>query len=95
MFPMPKPGGALDLSDPRFKAWGTPVKAAPFAQTEPLISIKVGSDHMLIEGYVRSILWVRSPAKSLLMWVPCSEPDGRPIQIEGIGICFKKRNSRG
>jgi hypothetical protein len=70
MFPMSQPTGALDLSDPRFKAWGTPVKAAPFVQTEPLISIKVGSDHMLIEGYKRSILWVRSPAKPLLMWVP-------------------------
>jgi hypothetical protein len=70
MFPMSQPTGALDLSDPRFKAWRIPVNAAPFVQTEPLISIKVDSDHMLIEGYARSILWIRSPAKSLLMWVP-------------------------
>jgi hypothetical protein len=61
--------GARDLGDPRFKAWGTPVSAACFVQKEPLISIKTGSDHMLIEGYTRSILWVRSPGKSLLMWV--------------------------
>jgi hypothetical protein len=70
MFPMSQPTGALDLSDPRYKAWATPVKGPAFVQTEPLISVKAGSDYMLIEGYTRSILWVRSPAKSLLMWVP-------------------------
>ena len=69
MHPMPQRTGALDLDDPRYKAWQTPVKAVSFVQTEPLISIKVGADHMLIEGYTRSILWVRSPARSLLMWV--------------------------
>jgi hypothetical protein len=70
MFPMSQKTGALDLGDPRFKVWGTPVEGTPFEQTEPLISIKVGSDHMLIEGYTRSILWVRRPAGPLLMWVP-------------------------
>ena len=30
---------------------------------------KAGADHMLIEGYTRSILWVRNPGRSLLMWV--------------------------
>jgi hypothetical protein len=71
MFPVSKPTGAVDLSDPRFKAWATPVVGPPsFVQSEPLISIKVGSDHMLIEGYTRSILWVRSAAKPLLVWVP-------------------------
>jgi hypothetical protein len=69
MSPMSQLAGALDLCDPRFRAWATPVKAASFVQTEPLISIKAGADHMLIEGYARSILWVRSPGKSLLMWV--------------------------
>jgi hypothetical protein len=69
MCPMSQLTGALDLNDPRIKAWGTPVKAASLVQTEPLISIKTGADHMLIEGYTRSILWVRSPGKSLQMWV--------------------------
>lgn len=69
MFPISQSNGAFDLADPRFKAWATPV-GAPFLQTEPLISIKVGCDHMLIEGYTRSILWVRNPVKPLLMWVP-------------------------
>jgi hypothetical protein len=69
MCPMSPLTGALDLCDPRFKAWATPVKTGCFVQTEPLISIKAGADHMLIEGYARSILWVRSPCKSLLMWV--------------------------
>jgi hypothetical protein len=69
MSPMSQLTGALDLCDPRFRAWATPVKAASFVQTEPLISIKAGADHMLIEGYARSILWIRSPGKSLLMWV--------------------------
>jgi len=69
MCPMSQLTGALDLNDPRIKAWGTPVKAASFVQNEPLISIKTGADHMLIEGYTRSILWVRSPGKSLRMWV--------------------------
>jgi hypothetical protein len=44
-------------------------RSDPGPQTEPLISIKAGADHMLIEGYARSILWVRSPGRSLLMWV--------------------------
>ena len=69
MSPMSQLSGALDLCDPRFKAWATPVKPASFVQTEPLISIKAGADHMLIEGYTRSILWVRNPGRSLLMWV--------------------------
>jgi len=68
-YPTSQLTGALDLNDPRFRAWGTPVDAASFVQTEPLISIKTGSDYMLIEGYTRSILWVRSPGKSLRMWV--------------------------
>jgi hypothetical protein len=70
MFPVSKASGAIDPRDPRFKAWETPVKRAPFVQTEPLIAINVGCDHMLIEGYTRSILWLRSAVKSLLMWVP-------------------------
>jgi hypothetical protein len=45
------------------------VKAASFVQTEPLISIKTGADHMLIEGYTRSILWVRSPRQVAAEWV--------------------------
>jgi hypothetical protein len=59
MCPMSQLTGALDLNDPRIKAWGTPVKAASFVQTEPLISIKTGANHMLIEG----------PGTSLRMWV--------------------------
>lgn len=69
MSPMSQLTGAIDLGDPRFNAWATPVKTCSFVQTEPLIAIKAGSDHMLIEGYTRSILWVRSAGKSLLMWV--------------------------
>jgi hypothetical protein len=70
MFPMSRSTGAIDPRDPRFKAWETPIKRAPFVQAEPLIAINVGSEHMLVEGYARSILWVRSAARSLLMWVP-------------------------
>jgi hypothetical protein len=37
---------------------------------EPLISIRIGADLMLIEGYARSLLWFRSPPKPLLIWQP-------------------------
>ena len=61
--------GAIDPADPRLKAWMTPLQPA-FAQNEPLISIRIGADLMLIEGYARSLLWFRSPTKPLLIWQP-------------------------
>jgi hypothetical protein len=59
----------IDPADPRLKAWMTPLQPA-FAQNEPLISIRIGADLMLIEGYARSLLWFRSPTKPLLIWQP-------------------------
>jgi hypothetical protein len=61
--------GTIDPADPRLKAWMTPLQPA-FAQNEPLISIRIGADLMLIEGYARSLLWFRSPTKPLLIWQP-------------------------
>jgi len=63
------PAGTLDPADPRLKAWTTPLQPA-FAQGEPLISIRIGADLMIIEGYTRSLLWFRSPTKPLLIWQP-------------------------
>jgi hypothetical protein len=37
---------------------------------QPLISIRIGAELMLIEGYARSLLWFRSPTKPLLIWQP-------------------------
>ena len=58
--------GAIDPADPRLKAWMTPLQPA-FAQNEPLISIRISAELMLIEGYARSLLRFRSPTKPLLI----------------------------
>jgi hypothetical protein len=69
LLPMSIPPGLLDVADPRLKAWSTPLHPA-FVQHEPLISIRIGAEPMLVEGYRRSLLWFRNPAKPLLIWQP-------------------------
>jgi hypothetical protein len=71
MFPMSHPQtGAIDLHDPRFRSWAIPVSSTPSQQREPLIAIGGDPDHMLLEGYLRSILWLRNPAEPLKVRVP-------------------------
>ena len=41
-----------------------------FKLEEPLIAILVDHAPMLIEGYLRSILWLRNPVYPLRVWVP-------------------------
>jgi hypothetical protein len=69
LLPISIPPGTIDPVDPRLKAWATPLQPA-FAQNEPLISIRIGSDLMLLEGCARSLLWFRNPTKPLLIWQP-------------------------
>jgi hypothetical protein len=51
------------------RIWTTSLQPA-FAQHEPLISSRVGAELMLVEGYKRSLLWLRSPTKPLSIWQP-------------------------
>jgi hypothetical protein len=69
LLPISVPPGTIDAADPRLRIWMTPLQPA-FAQNEPLISIRIGAELMLVEGYKRSLLWLRSPTKPLLIWQP-------------------------
>jgi hypothetical protein len=62
--------GTPDSADPRYQGHKIPFDPN-FEITEPLIAINFGS-LMLLEGYLRSILWLRSPAKPLDVWIPKS-----------------------
>jgi hypothetical protein len=56
-------------ADPRHKSHFIPFDPA-FEPREPLIAIAVDNAPMLIEGYLRSILWLRNPARRLPVWLP-------------------------
>jgi hypothetical protein len=58
-----------DHTDPRYLSQQFPFDQG-FQLREPLIAILVRDRQMLIEGYLRSILWLRNPSYPLLMWVP-------------------------
>jgi hypothetical protein len=58
-------------SDPRVQADKIPFDT-PFVQVEPVIVLPQGAVQMLIEGYLRSVLFVRSrdPDARIMVWVP-------------------------
>jgi hypothetical protein len=58
-----------DEYDPRSKSHQIPFDDK-FKIEEPLISILVDGSPTLIEGYLRSILWLRNPEALLRIWVP-------------------------
>lgn len=62
--------GGVDDADPRYCAQSIPFDPN-FKQTEPAIIIKPGVN-MLLEGYLRSILWLRlnDPNTPFLVWLP-------------------------
>jgi len=68
-FPPELPGSQIVLSDPRQAAHAIPYDP-DFRVQEPLISIVQGEQKILLEGYLRSILWLRNPIHDLLIWVP-------------------------
>jgi hypothetical protein len=64
--------GKPQSSDPRFRAASIDPNT-PFVQDEPVIMVRdVNHRYILLEGYVRSILFMRSPNLNtrLLAWVP-------------------------
>jgi hypothetical protein len=70
--PNVKQPATFDMADPRFIAWSIPPNQA-FYQREPIIIIRVGQpqQYMILDGYLRSILWFRSnTTKPLLAWLP-------------------------
>ena len=62
--------GGVDDADPRYRAQGIPFDPK-FIQSEPAIVIRPGLE-MLLEGYLRSILWLRcnDPNMPFLVWLP-------------------------
>lgn len=61
--------GNPDNGDPRHASHRIPFNQN-FEPMEPLIAISINGHHMLLEGYLRSILWLRQPTNPLLVWVP-------------------------
>jgi hypothetical protein len=61
---------AFDEADQRVIAWSID-PAQPFEQIEPVIVIRVQDKPLLLDGYLRSVLWFRKsdPAKPLLAWL--------------------------
>jgi len=61
--------------DPRHAASEIPFDQH-FTVVEPVIAVPSGNRYMLIDGNLRSILWLRNPASPLPVWVPVkSAPD--------------------
>jgi hypothetical protein len=60
-----------DSLDPRVEAGKIPVEA-PFVQTEPVIVLPYGEIELLLDGYLRGLLFMRSREKDgrILVWVP-------------------------
>lgn len=61
--------GQVDDADPRYCAYNLPF-SPHFTQSEPAIVIRPGGANMLLEGYLRSILWLRLPTTPFLVWLP-------------------------
>jgi hypothetical protein len=66
-------GNVGPRSDPRVIAHGID-PSAPLGEQEPVIVIRVGRRHLLIEGYLRSVLFMRHPDRNLRLraWLPIS-----------------------
>jgi hypothetical protein len=66
------PDGSPQDDDPRVAARAIP-HDLPFDQKEPVIVVRMDGFDILLEGYLRSILFMRSndPAAVLLVWAPC------------------------
>jgi hypothetical protein len=58
-------------SDPRVHADNISFNT-PFQQTEPIIVLPYGLGPILVDGYLRSVLFMRSPASDdrILVWYP-------------------------
>jgi len=56
-------------ADPRLEAATIPFDEN-FSVEFPVIALKSREHYILIDGYLRSILWLRNPLKTLPVWVP-------------------------
>ena len=63
--------GKPEWSDPRVSAHDTPL-TIPFTQEEPGIAIQINGNRLLIDGYCRSVLFVRDSKDTdqFLVWMP-------------------------
>ncbi|MCB2059177.1 MAG: hypothetical protein R3E09_13145 [Novosphingobium sp.] len=55
--------------DPRYVAANLPYDDA-FTVEGPIIVVRDKGHDMLLEGYLRSILWLRNPGRPLAVWLP-------------------------
>jgi hypothetical protein len=56
-------------SDPRYVANAVP-ESEVSAVAEPAIAVVIGKHPILVDGYLRTILWLRKPGDALPVWVP-------------------------
>ncbi len=61
--------GRPDAIDPRNISRRIPFDPL-YRVTGPIIAVRHQGQDMLVEGYLRSILWLRNPVKPLEVWVP-------------------------
>ena len=63
-----------ESSDPRVQADRIPFET-PFVQTEPIIVLPYGAINIVIEGYLRGVLFMRSPNPDaeILVWFPVGD----------------------
>jgi len=68
------PGGTAEDSDARVAAKRIPLDLPPPPDEEPVIMISVPGAYILLEGYLRSVLFMRSAdlSRRLLVWVPAT-----------------------
>lgn len=69
--PFRRPDGTVEMTDPRAVAETIPLDKRTL-QHEPVPAIRVNGRYMLLDGYLRSILFMRSedPDATLLAWIP-------------------------
>jgi hypothetical protein len=68
------PGGTAEDSDPRVAVQKLEPQAQ-YQQTEPVIVVGQPGNYILLDGYLRSLLFMKSPDKTkrLLAWVPVAK----------------------
>ncbi len=76
------PGGLAEDSDPRVAARAVPYGTPFNQQHEPVIVIGQPGEYVLLEGYLRSIIFMRSSDAShrLLVWVPFTQVSRMPTR---------------
>lgn len=68
MPPLVDAAGQNLRSDPRYASTQIPYRKE-FVVAEPIIALNAGVYSVLLDGYLRSILWLRNPQRPIPVWV--------------------------